>query len=168
MDQAVHPSVLCVELLPEVAHVASVWCAARPRPGVVAVQGIGDEISGLQGPGSAGISEQRHIGQVPELAERAAGDAPLVGPVLQRALDAAVVVDDQSSLLEASAADPEHEVIELLGDELVGAELLAGRITLHDGSDETPRQFGVDGGVARYCSKGAVEDPPAVVWRDLC
>ena len=55
------------------------------RPRVVPVQGIGDEISRLQDPGSEGLREQRHIGQISELAERAGGDAPLVDPALQGA-----------------------------------------------------------------------------------
>ena len=94
-----HPTPVRIEPRPEATHVPIVARSVRFR--VVPEQGIRDKIGRLKRPGGAGIGEQRHINKVPQLTERTAGDTPLICPLLQRAFDAAAIMDDQSSLLPA-------------------------------------------------------------------
>ena len=113
MDESMHMTVVRIELWPESSHVALVVAPVWLR--VVPVQGIGNQVSCLESSRCPGVSEHRNIREVPQGAERAAGDPPLIRPILEGSFDVAAVMDDQSPLLLAISAHAVHEVVELLG-----------------------------------------------------
>lgn len=144
MNQPMHPTVVLIKLRPEPPHIALVSPSSWLR--VVPVQGIRNKVCRLESSRRAGISEHRDIGEISQRPKRATGDSPLIRPTLKSPFDAAAVMDDEPSLLMATAAHAVDEVIEFLDQEFICSKSPMIRVPFHNSADETPRQVGIDGG----------------------
>src|SRR6476646_3954536 len=94
--------------------------------------------------------------------------APLVRPVLDLALGAAAVVDDDSSLVFADVSgSPVEHLVELMENLLPGSLLMVGVGSLDNGSEEDAGMFIVHAFVVAEISVTALEDVPPRRPRDV-